>query len=53
MFYTGKDVPEAEQVRGAQCFLESAVGLLRVGWMAEVFPLAFLKGPAQPAGHQT
>ena len=37
----------------AQCFLESAVGLLGVGWMTEVFPLAFLKGPAQPVGHQT
>lgn len=38
---------------GAQCFLESAVGLLGVGWMTEVFPLACLKGPAQPVGHQT
>lgn len=53
VFCTGKDAPEAEQVTGTQCFLESAVGLLRVGWMTEVFPLAFLKGPAQPVGHQT
>lgn len=44
MFYTGKDAPEAEQVTGTQCFLESAVGLLRVGWMTESSHLLSLKG---------